>query len=461
MGYYVILGCFFLLCIGQVWALTRGRLAGAIYYLCVAPLGYFAVWYYASWGTMNVCALLLIVGGVLSDLWNGRRVSLFGAWGWVLLLYGVFVTLIGVGSWPIEAMGTTSATYRELRVLVQLNNWFVQIGAAWQIALAFSEPGAFQKARPYLLAVGVVLCVYAYYQFVAYRVGLPATGIGRMVVATGEEERASFTIGGEEIYRPGSFVGEPKGLGVGIIFWLAVLIAGRFSGRAGKADGIVMLTFLIALLLTSSTSAWASALCMVGLSLYALPRWGGSAIMGVRGIVLVLVAGLAVTGVALLLFPNMGEIVWYRFVERMQDPVSDLPEVTALEVLKNNPSLAIFGTGLGGISFYIAEALGGEQTLILFPNNGLLGMVCNVGVVGVVLVVLSCWAGIWMLLFARVPADRSRGCVALVGLVLLVQCFILPQPYAFSAALGFLWAATRSPDQFVPYGRRIRVSVSG
>ena len=446
MSFYFNLAILICFCVGQIVALMRGRLVGATYYLCVAPLGFAGVWYGASWGTVNTCALILIVGGGLFGSNRTSQSPPFGTWGWILFGYAAIITVIGATMWPVEAMDTISPVYGKLRAWVQIVNWALWMGASWQVALAFSAPGALKKASPYILGVGLFLSFYAYYQFFANRYGLPIVDLGSHL------RHGAFIIEGERFFRPGSLVGEPKGFGAILVVWLSLLSTRMLYRAWGLWAWFLLFVFLVTLLLTSSTSAWVSAICLFGLVAYLVLRSKGSLrLVGVGvGFVPVVLLCFVVLDVVVFTNVDLWEIFHLRLILRMEQPVSDMSEIVALEVLKEEPSLGLLGTGMGGMSFFIARYLGGEQTTILFPNNGLLGMICNLGIVGVFLILASVSAGLRR--FIRGQEGQDAPALALVGTAALAQTFIFPQPFITVFAFGFLWAAAMSADESVSLG---------
>lgn len=162
---------FCILCAGQVVALLKGRLTAVRYFIVVAPLGYFSYWKFLTWNPARVCGLLLIAGGIF--LWRHakgtprftqHRMFLF-------LFYLTIVMLIGSLFWLTQALsGARSSAYNDglVRAGVGIFNWFIVVGAAWQIAKALSQPGAFEKVRNTIVIVGMLHCAYAVYQVTAY-----------------------------------------------------------------------------------------------------------------------------------------------------------------------------------------------------------------------------------------------------------------------------------------------------
>lgn len=438
----VILAVLVLICVGQIWAIFRGRLTAAIYYCCVAPLGYFSIWKFATWGPDRLCGMLLIAGGLLvfrraSGIPRFPRHPLA-----IFLAFLIFITLVGTWFWPIDAMTGKSEVYGHLRGVVQIVNWLILAGAAWQVAIALSLPGGFQKAVRVLIVAGVLHSTYAIYQMIAYSTGLPATGIRRpyegVGIESGGEQVAAFQIGGLDIYRPGSLIGEPKGLGGISLVWISAMLAlymeRNMERKASLFINWAMVVSLIAVFSTFSTSAWAGLVGAMSISVWTSRRKFRSRLTRFLGLVFVLISSLAFVSVTGLLPDEFGlaSLVEERTV--LREYLADLPEIEAKRVLNAHPEMLLWGTGLGGMTFYIAENLGGSD-IVLFPNNGLLAYICDFGLIGIALLIFTLWGGLRPTLSSGARVDADTRSLSFIGTVCLMQTFI------FDAGIGlFAWA---------------------
>lgn len=435
-----------LICFGQVLALVRGAVPASLYYLCVAPLGYFSVWQFGTWGPDRLCGLLLIVGGLLRTRRDPAAPRLLSHPIALLSLYLVVATVVGAFFWPTEAMAGRSVVYGTLRGLVQVGNWIILLGAAWNIALALREPRAFSRAKRVLIFAGVLHSSYAIYQTVAFASGLPATGIRRpyseVDAESGDEQRAAFAVGGVSVARPGSLVGEPKGLGAISLVWMAAMITIVIEGRMNGKIVAAFVLSLITLFLTFSTSAWGGFVVMIVAAL-----WTARRRLELRAFrVLVTLLLLSVVGLAVVkksgLVPEVDGGISSLIRERTTGRVgylADLAEVQAQEVLAENPALLLFGTGLGGMSFYIADRMGGLD-IILFPNTGILAYLCDMGIVGIALLLWALRRGLRLCLFASPGIDGTAVALSFIGVACLMQSFIFDAGIR-AFAIAFLLAA--------------------
>lgn len=444
----IIFGVLIALCVGQFVAVIKGRLVAVTYYLCVAPINYFNVWYHGSWDTARLCGAILIVGlAVKGDRGKADptpRRGLFLA----LAVLGIVVTVVGQFFWPVDAMAAGTPIYGRLRAVLQIINWLITLGVAWQIGRAFTVPGAFQKARTGFLIAALLLCGYGVYQYVALQTGLPTTGIRRPFESTTtsvvQEEFASYTLSGREIFRPGSLIGEPKGLGGACVFWVALILTVYVEGKGTPAINFLMTLVLLALFLTASTSAWFGCLGGFFLAYLVFLRRGEKGLMAALRVPL-LAFMLLLSAAAIFRWDvvksTAEDILEARITSRIESAVGDLPEEVARKVLAERPHLLVTGTGLGGISFYIAEYLGGNQPFVLFPNNGVLGIICNIGLIGLGLILLMGYRGMKTILKSGARTNLQEQTLVLVGTTVLLQCLIFGAPWQFSVALGFLAAA--------------------
>jgi O-antigen ligase len=414
-----------------------------------ASLRYFNVWHYVTWDTARICGLLLAVGGVLLYR-RSREAPRFSAPVFMLFAaYPVVTTLVGGWIWPVEAMVGKSAAYGSLRGLVQVFNWLVAMGVGWQAGLALAEPGGFEKVRRAIIVLGVAHCLYALYQVFAFWTGLPVTGIRRASDAMGITETASglavFRLGAVRIYRATSLVGEPKTLGQLSFLWIGALLTLYLQGRATLRTHLALLLSMCVLLLTFSTSAWLGLPFCAILALYASTGERRSR-LHLAFIVGTILAALLIYAHVIGWWPrelSLADIVQARLVKRMEAPMRDMPVAESWRILRQRPLLAVTGAGLGGISFYIAAELGGRQQLVLAPNVGFVGMLCNFGVIGVLLELLAFRRGIRaFLLPAGVPDEVSRamsflGCLILGQSLVGFPFFCLPLGFGLLLACGF------------------------
>ena len=185
---------------------------------------------------------------------------------------------------------------------------------------------------------------------------------------------------------------------------------------------------------------------MVAIALWAAKGLRASRLAGVLSPVLLLVAGLAIVDGSGVLPEGIGirSMILERTVER--EYLADMPEIEAKQVLAAHPQMLLCGTGLGGMSFYIAQNIG-SSTVILFPNTGLLAYICNMGLIGIGLMIISLWAGLRPTLIPSTQCETSTRALSFIGTVCLMQTFIFNAGIGLFA-LAFLFAAEFRLESF-------------
>lgn len=455
MSEYLIYAVNVMILVIQAYLALRSNVKAAAFYIAVGSLNYFAISVFGVWTLDRLCGLVLIAGVLLrkrnlAD--EQRRRS-----GWrklgVVTTYSIIVTIIGMTLWPVQSM-TTTVLYSQLRGVIQIINWLIMVSVAIEISVALSKAEAFEVILRYSMVTALLMSTYALYQTVAIPRGWPTTGMRRPAEqltyeGEGEQFAAAVRKSGEVVIRPSALMGEPKTLGGCCVMWLAFLGALRIRTGRWRREWLVGGLVFAALLSTVSTSALVVSMAGVLLFVLAEARLSmrrAQALAGVVFVVLVTVAsGMGVSeGFRERVFDRL-ELLTERTVDRIREDgaVSDMPELMAMEVFRDAPLLAVTGTGLGGMSFYIAEKLGGAQTLIYFPNNGILAFVSNAGAIGLSLL-------LWRL---RLPLasvfgvsrhllrDKRALLHAFAGTVCLIQCLVHSGYYLWSISLSLLLTA--------------------
>jgi len=441
----VITIIFFTICFGQIWALTRGRLTAVLYYICVATLSYFSFWMFVTWEPDRVCGALLVIGGFLlyrrpKGIPGRSRRSFF-----FFFAYVVGLTLVSSFFWPIEAMSGRSAAYGPLRVFVQIFNWAVIAGVAWQISLALRENNQFDKARRWFIALGMFHSAVALYQVVAFWTGLPLTGIRRVAVGVGlnfnDPHLAIATIGDLALYRATSFVGEPRSLAAASMLWIAGLFTLYAEGRSNGRTHLAMLLSLLVLGMTLSTSGWGGFFLCLTLAGYLASTQRKWRLGGFFALSLFMGLLLAVDSVGWMPEQlSLKTVFEERWTGRIGQSLSDLPVEETLNVLSTHPLFAVFGAGAGGMSFYIAQNLGGYD-MILASTVGIVNLIGDLGFVGLFIMLIAIRGGIRNLLFHRSAQDDLCRRLSFMGCVFLCQSLIYAPSYILSASIGFLLAS--------------------
>jgi len=436
---------FLILCLGQIWALFRGRLSAVIYYICVATLQYFSIWAFVTLDTARVCGALLVLGGFV--LYRRRQKGIPKECYRLFFFFAYIAVITFAGSlfWPIEAMSGRSSAYGPLRWVIQVVNWAIIVGVGWQIALALREKGALDKLGRWLILLGMFHCAVALYQVVAFWTNLPMTGMRRVAVGVGldpsDPHFAIATIGGLPLYRVTSFAGEPRSLAAVSMLWIAALITLYYKGRSNTRTHLALLLSLLVLILTLSTSGWGTFFFCLALMFFLSARQKKSGFLAL--FLILLLPGVLLTADSMGWLSegiSVKEVFEERWTQRMVNPLNDAAVEETLDVLSNNPRFIPFGTGSGGMSFYIARNLGRED-LILASTVGWVNYLGDIGLVGILLMISCMWGGIRNLLFRRARCDDVSRYMSFMGCVFLCGTLISAPSYILASAFGFLLAS--------------------
>lgn len=445
MSEQIITIIFFALCLGQVWALGRSRLTAVLYYISVASLPYFSFWLGVTWDSARVCGAILILGGIMRYRQH-RRIALWNSpWFVLFFSYMVILTIVSSMFWPVESMSGRSAAYGPLRAYVQVFNWLIMAGVAWQIALALSQNGALEKARRWLIGLGMFHCSVGLYQVVAFWTGLPLTGIRRVAVGVGLDSSAPHvaiaSLGGIPIFRPTSFAGEPRSLAAISLLWIAALLTIYVQGQLNRRTLTALSVSLLVLALTLSTSGWGGFFCCLGLLAFitVTRRKSRSKMLFVIAALVAIFMTIDSTG----LLPakiSLRSVFEQRWTTRVQDPFADMAVQETLKVLRANPHFYVIGTGAGGMSFYIAENRQGSD-VILASTVSLICVLGDLGLIGLFLMIMVMSGGIKILLFQGSTCDDTCRFLAFMGCVCFCQYMISAPSWMLAAAFGFSLAA--------------------
>lgn len=438
----------------------KGCATAVTYYICVAPLSYFSIWQFGTLDPARLCGGLLIIGALLRykrapGIPLGTRHPIF-----YFTLYVIGITIIGSFFWPLEAISGRSTVYSLFRPLVQVFNWLIIVLVSWQIAVVLCNHDDFHRIRKIIILMGVLHSFYALYQISAFYLDLPMTGIRRPYSEIGKgygiPQYGIDTYMNTALYRVNSFVGEPKHFGTISLVWISLLMSLFLESKQDKVSILKMFLFLVVLLLTYSTVAITGALITMSLFLLLSIYYNKSGLWSFILWVSSLVVIIFILGTYNILGFGTGsilEIFSERTIQSWQSILifgpNDLPEVESLEVLKERPWLIWFGTGLGGISFYIAQNIGGLD-IILSPNTGLLSFICSIGIVGIVFMIIVFKRSLLLPYTLTDSVEKEVRSLAFVGSCLFLQCFIfsagiLPFAFAFLLASDFMARSKQYP----------------
>lgn len=312
----------------------------------------------------------------------------------------------------------TKLFYGQLRILVQMAV-FIALGlSALALAKAFLENRGVLFFQNALTATVLLHGLASLYEFMAIKRGWPVIGISRPDLSP--LGVAAFSMGSTEVLRPGGLAGEPKTVAVLYgIFVLPAIFAPPPKSRSKLVRALRWMAILLSglgFLMAFSTSAFIGGVVVVGV--LAIRFWKAGMGQWAKGFAVAMFAVAAWGALA----PNLSEtvplieILKGRTIDRLSGGkgLSDPPVQASIEVMRENPRIFLFGTGLGGSSFEIMKHLG-PYSYAYAPNIGMVFMLVEVGLLGTLLLLLP-WSLMSLLPMPPVTHPAHQKCRYLYGL---------------------------------------------
>jgi hypothetical protein len=249
-------------------------------------------------------------------------------------------------------------TYRSL---VQLISEWIRVGALLAIIGWVRDRQTVLRIYKICLAVTTSAALYGVYQFVGYYAGLPITGIAR-AQADFNGQYAVIEIAGVELFRVGSFVGEPKHLAEwlipSIVFIVCTKVFPSLGVRSWLTSYLVLLLHIAALMLTFATSSY------LGLLLGLFPMawlYRGSSTNVARVAAVAGIISIAGFSFASLIGSELSrQILMERTVDRVgQEEPSLVVDTAAIRFLEDHPAYLLSGVGVGNASFHLDDYVPG------------------------------------------------------------------------------------------------------
>ena len=392
------------------WLLALAVVAPAFGGFNVYALG--TVWFPIK--VVTAWCLVFLLGVLISTpskiQWPGKSL-------WtVLMIYICLATIVGYIVVPPLAEGTpTGLQSLAMRPAVQAFT-YVSLAALVPIAILAvkSHAAAISFWNIYALAA-VFSSFVGLTQIIMLSMGVPFMPILRM---HGDHSlAATFSHGGEVVYRLYGFAGEPKALAA---FMLPITLASALASceeRAVRpwwgAPHFVCL-FMAVTILTFSTAAFiglAIAVVILVVFVHRLQRYRR------RFAQMLLIAALSLGAIQLLgqnsggQFDLMG-LIEDRSVVRVQDQWLDRPEAAALNYLVfDRPDLSLFGVGLGMFNFHVPGLFWSRGTEPI--DSGWIVSLMDLGLVGTILLAIIIIRSIVSLFLTANFAPRHWGLVVL------------------------------------------------
>ena len=371
-------------------------------------------------------------------------------------IYTVLATIVFSRFWNVPTH--VSIAYGELRFFVQLVNFAGMVGCTIAVSRNFWHGKAmrdFVQIIWWITAINVFVVVYQY--LVIFVPSLPQIGISRSYYEG--VQIAAFHHGDLRIFRPGALAGEPKALAAIMVLYVVTWSAGVNFGNRGligpTSSKRLAAAATIVILLTFSTTALVTlTLALLGVRVANIGGEGSITVRSKRRLILIsLFILLALLSVVLWNPSGISiDLLNDRYVKRLTAFSSNHTGIDQLSLLVWSESLfrIIFGTGLGGISFDLMPYIDARWTLAYAPNIGSIAMLCDVGLLGLCLLLFPI---IRLVLrsrhMQRLRPDPLRQTTRSIGLCLCILWLVGSGPsLGLAVGLGLL-ASSASRFGFV------------
>ncbi|HOH03704.1 MAG TPA: O-antigen ligase family protein [Polyangiaceae bacterium] len=279
------------------------------------------------------------------------------------------------------------------------------------------------------LAGNIFSILAGIYQIISDRLGLPwfSTDLSNAVQGNLalRESVQGFGTGIVVVTRLYGFGGEPKHTAAFAVIALSIILARAMSGELYKYSKASVVILVFGIVLTFSTSAWASfgmiilLFSWIGLNKRRKKYWKP----------LLLVIALIFLPVLVGANDELMGLIISRTTERAKDSdtvaMNEPKDAALLAHLRNEPARAIIGHGPGGVSFFLIRYSSREilqRGLSMSPTYTLSRIIGDFGVVGFGLIL-----GLWLSLFRFGKRTNARLAVIIsaLGVVVLFMPFVV------------------------------------
>jgi hypothetical protein len=369
---------------------------------------------------------------------NIDRLIAAGLLGWVFIQsgpramrgFGLFFAYIALDTAAQSV--TLPATVRDFTLLqgewrwaFQIVMWGLLIGPAAVVAGARDESLARNALRAFAASAAVLSILAILQSLVYFTLHVDLFPIG-MFDPAGAVRSAAFqadAFGGRSVFRAGALGGEPKHLAISLALAIGVISTElvyddvlRWPRRVVLVVGALCSVALVA---TFSTQGIVLAVLNVLGVVASAPAIGRVKRLRVRPL-FVSLAVIVALGIAI---PGLSDVLEQRTVERLGETGGmEDSNIAVWDWLRDNPLYWPLGTGLGNVHLYAASYVPGEFLFymggrIFVAKSGLLRLLSEIGVVGLIAFLLTALAPVRLL----IPhARKGRGLAgAVITLILM------------------------------------------
>lgn len=360
-----------------------------------------------------------------------------------LFLLVVIISTIGSLAWSgrMSSEGFDALRGPAFRPIVQLVSLGLRVSAFVAIQMWASDHASWARVCKATLFASTLVAAYGVYQFIGYYSGWPVMAIHRLQ-ADLSGGYAFFAIGSLNIFRVGSFVGEPKEAALFLLPSIILILFARSTAivrlRSWLTSVPILVLHVVVFILTFATSSFFGIFISLPILSYLLWRVPGRLRLD-RLLIAALVLSIAVG--AIIALGGGGQIATEVFRARTTERVGsmDNPERATVDFLMDHPGALATGIGWGNASFYLRPYFDPDYYLPLTVslNCGYLQILLEGGLPALL-------AFLWFLggsllrvrrIAQREQDDEHRAMMTIT----LAICVVLAITYAFIAAELQIW----------------------
>ena len=361
-----------------------------------------------------------------------------------IFLLVVIISTLGSLAWSGDVSREGFEVLRDplFRPLVQIVSLSLRASAFAAIQMWASDDASWARICKATLFASTMVAAYGVYQIIGYYNDWPIMAIHR-AQADLSGGYAFFAIGSLNIFRVGSFAGEPKVAAGFLLPSIILIIFARSTGivrlRSWLTSVPILILHVVVFILTFATSSLLGLLVSLPILSYFLWRLPGRLRLD-KLLAAVLFLCFAVG--ALIALGGGREFATQIFKARTTERVGgglDSPEQATFDFLMDHPQALVTGIGWGNASFYLRPYFDPNYFLPLTVslNSGYLQVLLEGGLPA--LLALLWFLGGTLLRGRRIAVkdqdNEHRGMLT----INLAVCLVLAVTYAFAGAETQIW----------------------
>jgi hypothetical protein len=364
-----------------------------------------------------------------------------------VLLFVLVVTLSTLGAyvWMPRASDEGFGLLRSpsFRPIVQVLSLCLRVSALVAILGWAADQASRIRLCKAMLFASTLVAAYGIYQFFGYYYGWPIMSIHR-AQADLSDGYALFQVGSLQVFRVGSFAGEPKEAARYLLPSIVLIVFSRCTStvqlRSWLTSYGILALHVIAFILTFSTSSFFAFFISAPFLFYLLSRYRGRVRLD-RLVLVFALSGIVVGSVIAMAggLRTSSRIYSARITDRVD--LIEGPEQAAFDFLKEHPRYLLTGIGLGNSSFALRPYYDPRYyvPLTVSLDSGYLQILLEGGAPALLLFLW--FLGAWLKRGVRLVVTGSRDEYTGMLVTIMAVCLVLGAVHAFSGAESQLWIA--------------------